>query len=126
MKATTLIFMLVVMGMLFDLGVVPGVSTLGSSILRRILPDDLYAGGTGSWTGLVGLSAGVLSFGVLLLGSKAPYAAFFLFFMAFMTMPVEVLTSGAVGMPATIKAIMGVLWFGMFISAAVNLFRSDA
>ena len=124
MKATTIIVILLLMGLLFNLGVVPGVSTLGQNIINKVLPTDF--GGEADWSGLIELAAGVLSLGVVLLGQKIPYATFFVLFMTFLTAPVGIITNSDLAMPSTVQAILGIVWFGMFISAAIGLFRSDA
>ena len=124
MKATTVIVMLVVMGLLFELDVVPGVGTLGGAILDAVLPADL--GGGADWSGLVAITAGVLSIGVVLLGQKVPYAVFFTLFIGFMFMPIDLLVNPAIGMPNTVRVLFGIVWLGMFVSAAVSMFRSDA
>ena len=116
--------MLVVMGLLFELDVVPGVGTLGGAILDAVLPADL--GGGADWSGLVAITAGVLSIGVVLLGQKVPYAVFFTLFIGFMFMPIDLLVNPAIGMPNTVRVLFGIVWLGMFVSAAVSMFRSDA
>lgn len=129
MKATTIIVALVIIGLLFELGVVPleasASATLGGQILNSILPPQL-GGSESGWGTFVLLTAGVLSFGVVLLGQKLPYASFLLMFMGLMTAPIGILTSSTVAMPNTIKVLFGITWLGMFISAAVAMFRNDA
>jgi len=123
-KSTTVLVILVIMGVLFELDIVPGVGTLGGAILDAVLPSDL--GGGADWSGLVAITAGVLSIGVVLLGQKVPYAVFFTLFVGFMFMPIDLLTNPAIGMPNTVKVLLGITWLGMFVSAAINMFRSDA
>lgn len=127
MKATTLIIMLVLIGVVLDLNPIPNVSThtLGNTIITEMLPSELGGGSAENWKTLVAVGAGVMAIGVILLGQKVPYATLLTFFMGFMFLPIDILTSPDVAMPAVAKTIFGVIWLGMFLSAGVTLFRSE-
>lgn len=124
MKATTALVALVLMGLIMSYN---GYETIGTKILDKILPSDLGGDGSTSWAGLVVVGAGaLLSFGVLLLGQRLPYAALATLIISLILLPVDVITAPGVNMPYPIKITMGIVYLGLMVSAAVGIFKGDA